>query len=658
MKLFSTLTKLFLLAAFNIFAVNTFAQIDTAIGVKTPSGKGSSYQQLAHALCDGLSNDYQKANAIYNWITHNISYDVKAMQQGKLKEEDPKKVFKQKKGMCSGYSLLFAAMCNEVGVKAIVIDGYSKDWMFDDGDKFYIPRHAWNVVYIDHKWRPVDATWGAGGLSQVPGWLKRQMSKAAKSPLQTSGKLKFRFQYDTAYFLSDPLVFRIKHLPSDPIWQLTDTAMPLQVFEAGETAIRQFNKQYPELADNLAEQEKLANMDDDARMQASASRMSAYNARFRVAMAAKHQADAIDTIAANANGGGAISNSGALASIQEKLKDATDEVNEQGKSINTEYAALNTKNKTKNQLAKQYIQSLHSDNKRMIAQCESYIKRAGTLTTTIKRNAGKANDKNKKVDPDKLSGIPTAQKQTSVEDITMRSIEDSVSNRKNRIDSLQQIITKQQAQIKATKEANGNKLDTLAPIFVLADSALIEETINRIRMHDNYDEEVLQWNRIVKTVRLQQVDSLQKDYFAAYDSVNNQYKSLRQNQWEQIQQYHKNMKDMERYKRRNNNTVFLAQYYPQVKELQASTMDYYQALADHQVFVEKHKELFKLLIKLYKRQEELAGYMEKSEEKRKELEDKNLAKKEAFDKKENETQKQNLKQTGEKAEKMLSSVSR
>jgi hypothetical protein len=290
----------------------------------------------------------------------------------------------------------------------------------------------------------------------------------------------------------------------------------------------------------------------------------------------------------------------------------------------------------------------------MIAQCESYIKRAGALTATIKRNAAKASGRNKKINADKLSGIATAQKQTSAEDATMRALEDSVANRKARIDALQQIIAKQQSQIKNTKEANGDKLDTLAPIFALADSALIEETINRIRMHDNYDEEVLQWNRLVKTVRLQQVDSLQKDYFAAYDSVNNQYKKVLLNQWQQIEQYHKNLKDMERYKRRNDNTVFLAQYYPQVRELETSTTDYYQTLADHNIFIEKNKELFKMLIKLYKRQEELAGYMEKSEEKRKELEDKNLAKKEDFDKKENEKQKENLKKTGEKAEKILS----
>lgn len=181
---FITRYTLLLLAAFCSCTQTSFAQTDTLIGIATPGGGGGNYQKLAHTLCDNLPNDQLKANAIYNWITHNISYDVKALQQGKLKEEDPQKVFKQRKGMCAGYSLLFAAMCNEVGVRTMFLSGYSKDWMFDNGDKLYIPRHAWNAVYIDKKWRLVDVTWGAGKLIQAPGWLKRKLNKATNNPLQ------------------------------------------------------------------------------------------------------------------------------------------------------------------------------------------------------------------------------------------------------------------------------------------------------------------------------------------------------------------------------------------------------------------------------------------------------------------------------------------
>ena len=653
MKSSITCFTVVLIIIFCSASIKSLAQIDTTIGITIPKGSGGSYQQLAHALCDGVAGDQLKVNAIYNWITHNISYDVKAMEEGRLKEEDPKKVFKQRKGMCGGYSLLFAAMCKEVGIQAIVIDGYSKDWMFDDGDKLFIPRHAWNVVYIDKRWRLVDATWGAGGLTQVPGWLKRQVNKAANNPLQTSGKLKFRFSYDTAYFLSDPLTFRLRHLPSDPLWQLTDSCMPLVVFEAGEIAIRKFNQQYPVLAENRAELLTLGEMEDHARVQASAERISLYNPRFHVAKAAKNHADALDTIEANI-GKSSTEASSALNTVQTNLKNAETEVGQQQKAIAVEYTALKTKNTAKNLQAKQYVASLHSDNKRMIAQCEAQIRKSGSIINTIKKKAAKADENSKEIYANKLMEIPTAKIEEPINSPALTILSDSVSNRKGRIDSMEFSIAKQQSKVTAEKVGNGNRLDSLALVFALADSALTQETINRIRMHDNYDEEVLQWNRLVKTARLQQVDSMQKDYFIAFDSLNRYYETLRKSQWDQMELYTKNLNDIERYKRKNNNIVFLSQYAAQVKAREACLSAYYQTLVAHSVYLERNKELFKQLITLYKRQEELATYMEKSEKKRKELEGKSLAKKEAFDKKENEKQKDQLKQTGKDVEKMWS----
>jgi transglutaminase/protease-like cytokinesis protein 3 len=637
-----------------LLSYQSFAQIDTAIGVHTPKGEAGSYKKLAHALCDTLPSDRQKANAIYNWVTHHIRYDVKAMQQGRLKEEKPEKVFKQRKGMCAGYSLLFAAMCHEAGLKAVTIDGYAKDWMFDDGDKLYIPRHAWNAVYIDKKWQLVDATWGAGGISQAPGWLKQQISKAAKDPIQASGKLRFRYQYDTAYFLADPLTFRIRHLPSDPLWQLTDTCLPLQVFEAGEAAIRNFNARYSILVENLPELDQMAAMDERARIQASATRVSRYNPRFHVIMAARHQADAVDTLTTYHNGYNRGSSDGALATIKQRLKNAEQEVNAQKGSITAEYAQLKTKNKTKSRLAQQYIRSIHADNKRMIAQCESRVRNGTARTATVKEKAAAAARADRNTDAGKLASVKTAARPEPVTAPALRALEDSVAVRDSRIAVLKQEITLQEERVKKLREANGDRLDTLAAIFQLADSALTEETIARIRMHDNYDEEVLQWNRIVQTARLQQVDSVQKYYFAGYDSVTRGYEALRKLQWAQLEQYRKNFKDIEQYKRSNNtNNTLFGRYTAQMQEHDTCMAAYYRTLGSYAGYIQGNKKLFGQLVKLYKRQEKLAGYMEKSEQKRKELEQKNLSEKEAFDKKENEQQKEQLKQTGRKAEKLL-----
>ena len=117
--------------AFLLFTVRATAQIDTLLGTHAPKNVSTNYKKLAHHLCDSLDTDYQKVNAIYNWITNNISYDVKSIHQAKLREDKPNKVLKRKKTICGGYADLLTAMCSEVGIRAQTIEGYYKDWKFD-----------------------------------------------------------------------------------------------------------------------------------------------------------------------------------------------------------------------------------------------------------------------------------------------------------------------------------------------------------------------------------------------------------------------------------------------------------------------------------------------------------------------------------------------
>jgi len=160
------------LVTFLVFPIFSSAQVDTVIGITAP--KTSDYKELAHSLCDGLGGEKEKANAIYNWITHNISYDVKAMNKLNFKPEDKaEKALKNRLAVCEGYAMLFTELCREAGLKAVNIDGYAKDWIFDNGDSLYIPRHMWAAVEINGQWWLNDPTWGAGGLVQSPGVFRK-----------------------------------------------------------------------------------------------------------------------------------------------------------------------------------------------------------------------------------------------------------------------------------------------------------------------------------------------------------------------------------------------------------------------------------------------------------------------------------------------------
>lgn len=625
------------------------AQIDSTTGAKAPRKATRNYKKLTHYLCDPLDSEKAKANAIYNWITHNIRYDVKALQRGSLKTDKPATVLRKRKTLCGGYAELYAAMCREAGLAAMVIDGYAKDWMFDNGDKFYIPRHAWNAVRTEYGWQLVDATWGAGGLSQSPGWLRRKLSKAAKDPVRATGKLKFRFRYGAEWFMPAPEQFRLKHLPTDPVWQLTDTLMPIVVFEAGDTAIREFNERYSRPQQSNPDLDRLCDMKDHKQRLTSADRSYLYNPRFPVVMASKCQAGALDSIVSLSSDASEEERSSTLAAVKTGLKTGDQYLAQQKKLIVAEYNDLRKKNKTKNLEAKKHIRDIRTDNKRLIAQCRSHIRQADNRHRFALLKAGTEDKAYQRSVPEKQSGAAPAARTAATR---MTILGDSIRNRSVRIAALNKEILSETQYIEQLKNDNSNVLDTLAGFLVIADSALVRETIGRLNMHDSYDDEVTRWISLFRMTRFGSANALQKKYLGAFDSAVVHYENRRKLQWQQLELYRKNLKDIAQYKRLNGGTA--RGVADGVQQDYAGAHDaHIKGLQTYAAYVKGNKGLFERLVSLYEHQEKLTGYMERSEEKRRELEEKNLEEKQAFDKRENEQQKRQLEQTSKKAERFL-----
>lgn len=105
-----------------------------------------SYKDLVVKI-DG--ND-KKMSTIYDNIVKNISYDTekaKTVQTGYVPVID--NVFELKKGICYDYSSLLAGSLRSLNIPTRLVMGYRHDI-----DVY----HAWNEVYINGKWIPVDAT--------------------------------------------------------------------------------------------------------------------------------------------------------------------------------------------------------------------------------------------------------------------------------------------------------------------------------------------------------------------------------------------------------------------------------------------------------------------------------------------------------------------
>lgn len=176
-----------------------FSRIDE-YALKTTASNSKSVEALAAYLNEGAKNDLEKVRAYYIWLTHNISYDTKTFFSSNPNPKvAPEEVLKRKISICQGYSALFKALCDYSQIPCFLVSGYSKGYGFNPKQKLSNSNHAWNTVYVDKKWLLIDATWGAGYVDNNQNFVKK---------------------FGEEYFLTTPSEFILKHLPTDPMWQL------------------------------------------------------------------------------------------------------------------------------------------------------------------------------------------------------------------------------------------------------------------------------------------------------------------------------------------------------------------------------------------------------------------------------------------------------
>jgi Uncharacterized protein involved in cytokinesis, contains TGc (transglutaminase/protease-like) domain len=102
----------------------------------------SKARTIVAEIAPNSMSQAQKERAIHDWIINNTKYDQS------YSIYDPYNTLIKHTGVCEGYSLLAQKMFNIAGIKSMVVEGSSKG-----------ESHAWNLVYINGKWRHVDLTW-------------------------------------------------------------------------------------------------------------------------------------------------------------------------------------------------------------------------------------------------------------------------------------------------------------------------------------------------------------------------------------------------------------------------------------------------------------------------------------------------------------------
>ena len=175
---------------------------------------------LTKTLTAAYPEKLAKTRAIFIWITENIAYDYKFINKKKSikgpvyktganydailqdwENEYLRKILKRKKAICDGYATLFKSMCTIAGIRAEVINGYTKSKYYQVGSTGSV-NHAWNAVWLDSSYYLLDATWAAGGCGE-----------------RNDGKLyPFRKEYDGYYWLTSFHDLARNHYPEDKKW--------------------------------------------------------------------------------------------------------------------------------------------------------------------------------------------------------------------------------------------------------------------------------------------------------------------------------------------------------------------------------------------------------------------------------------------------------
>jgi len=199
----------------------------------TPDSVKTDIIKLVDYLVFPAKNDREKIVSLYQWLTQNIRYDLKAYKDGNKRiNRSNTDILKRKKAICWGYSTLFKAMCNASNLTCEVISGYGRTKLAEKPN-LNSPNHAWNSVKIDSSWYLLDATWDSGLIGSV-------------------GLFEQKFGHD--YFLTPPNYFIVNHLPADPDWQLLDCPISIEEYQLSIEAITVL----AEREDCLKKEEKIA----------------------------------------------------------------------------------------------------------------------------------------------------------------------------------------------------------------------------------------------------------------------------------------------------------------------------------------------------------------------------------------------------------------
>lgn len=233
--------NIYLLFSF-LFSILSFGQANVGYTLvdakmsKIPANAANSTEAIAKYINANFKTENDKIRAVFYWTASNISYDVENMFAVNIMETPQDRItktFKTRKGICGDYAMIFSEIANLVGVKSVVVEGYTKQ----DG-KVATLAHAWCAAKIENKWYLFDPTWGSGYVNNN----------------------KYTRKINNIHFKVEPSKMINSHMPFDYLWQFINYPITNQEFIAGKTQINKTKKNY-DFESEIAKYEALPKID-------------------------------------------------------------------------------------------------------------------------------------------------------------------------------------------------------------------------------------------------------------------------------------------------------------------------------------------------------------------------------------------------------------
>jgi len=101
----------------------------------------------------------EKARLLYDFVVNSLEYDYHALENEKFGYNYASEIIQEKTGICTDYSVLYAALCRASGIPAIVVQGIPVFSILNEPDQELAYGHSWVEIKLPGcGWIPIDIT--------------------------------------------------------------------------------------------------------------------------------------------------------------------------------------------------------------------------------------------------------------------------------------------------------------------------------------------------------------------------------------------------------------------------------------------------------------------------------------------------------------------